>query len=214
LRAIPEKYIPGHIIRGKVAKLTNFGAFVELEPELEGLLHISELADHKIDKPQDIVKVGDEVEVKILKVDSDARKIGLSLRRVRWAEEEQAGEAGGAAAPRPHIPAGPEKVLSDADADQIRKLQLKFGEVQAPDAEQAPSDEQPAQEPEPEPEAEPAVAEAPEAEAEAEVTEEEAAKPDAAAEAPEQEAQQEQSEETPDTENTGDEAAGQEQEKD
>ncbi|MHC4704751.1 MAG: 30S ribosomal protein S1, partial [Planctomycetota bacterium] len=165
LRAIPEKYIPGHIIRGKVAKLTNFGAFVELEPELEGLLHISELADHKIDKPQDIVKVGDEVEVKILKVDSDARKIGLSLRRVRWAEEEQAGEAGGAAAPRPRIPAGPEKVLSDADADQIRKLQLKFGEVQAPESEQAPSDEQPAQESEPEAEA--PAAEVPEAPAEA-----------------------------------------------
>ncbi|MHC4595987.1 MAG: 30S ribosomal protein S1, partial [Planctomycetota bacterium] len=52
IRAIPEKYIPGHIIKGKVAKLTNFGAFVELEPDLEGLLHISELADHKIDKPQ------------------------------------------------------------------------------------------------------------------------------------------------------------------
>jgi len=91
-RAIPEKYIPGHIIKGKVAKLTNFGAFVELEPDLEGLLHISELADHKIDKPQDVVKPGDEVEVKILKVDSDARKIGLSLRRVQWAAEEHAGE--------------------------------------------------------------------------------------------------------------------------
>jgi small subunit ribosomal protein S1 len=92
IRAIPEKYIPGHIIKGKVAKLTNFGAFVELEPDLEGLLHISELADHKIDKPQDVVKPGDEVEVKILKVDSDARKIGLSLRRVQWAAEEQTGE--------------------------------------------------------------------------------------------------------------------------
>ena len=92
IRAIPEKYIPGHIIKGKVAKLTNFGAFVELEPGLEGLLHISELADHKIDKPQDVVKPGDEVEVKILKVDSDARKIGLSLRRVQWAAEEHAGE--------------------------------------------------------------------------------------------------------------------------
>jgi len=92
IRAIPEKYIPGHIIKGKVAKLTNFGAFVELEPDLEGLLHISELADHKIDKPQDVVKPGDEVEVKILKVDSDARKIGLSLRRVQWAAEEHAGE--------------------------------------------------------------------------------------------------------------------------
>jgi small subunit ribosomal protein S1 len=92
IRAIPEKYIPGHIIKGKIAKLTNFGAFVELEPDLEGLLHISELADHKIDKPQDIVKPGDEVEVKILKVDPDARKIGLSLRRVRWTAEEQSVE--------------------------------------------------------------------------------------------------------------------------
>ena len=135
LRAIPEKYIPGHIIKGKVAKLTNFGAFVELEPELEGLLHISELADHKIDKAQDIVKVDDEVEVKILKVDSDARKIGLSLRRVRWAEEEQAAET---AAPRPHVPAGPEKVLSDADADQIRRLQLKFGEGDSADTASKP----------------------------------------------------------------------------
>lgn len=90
IRAIPEKYIPGHIIKGKIAKLTNFGAFVELEPDLEGLLHISELADHKIDKPQDVVKPDDEVEVKILKVDPEARKIGLSLRRVQWAQEEHA----------------------------------------------------------------------------------------------------------------------------
>ncbi|OHB62248.1 MAG: 30S ribosomal protein S1 [Planctomycetes bacterium RBG_13_46_10] len=89
IRAIPEKYIPGHIIKGKIAKLTNFGAFVELEPDLEGLLHISELADHKIEKPQDVVKVGDEVEVKILKVDAENRKIGLSLRRVQWSSEEQ-----------------------------------------------------------------------------------------------------------------------------
>jgi small subunit ribosomal protein S1 len=94
IHAIPEKYIPGHIIKGKVVKLTNFGAFVELEPELEGLLHISELADHKIDKPQDVVKVGDEIEVKILKVDTESRKIGLSLRRVRWAAEEHASDSG------------------------------------------------------------------------------------------------------------------------
>jgi small subunit ribosomal protein S1 len=92
IRAIPEKYIPGHIIKGKIAKLTNFGAFVELEPDLEGLLHISELADHKIEKPQDVVKPSEEVEVKILKVDPDSRKIGLSLRRVKWAAEEQATE--------------------------------------------------------------------------------------------------------------------------
>lgn len=98
IRAIPEKYIPGQIIKGKITKLTNFGAFVELEPNLEGLLHISELADHKIDKPQDVVKVGEEVEVKILRIDADSRKIGLSLRRARWAAEEQAAEAETAAA--------------------------------------------------------------------------------------------------------------------
>jgi small subunit ribosomal protein S1 len=120
LRAIPEKYIAGQIIRGKVAKITNFGAFVELENDLEGLLHISELADHKVDKPQDVVKVGDEIEVKILKVDSDARKIGLSLRRVRWAAEDQKTEDG---ENKIQQPGGPEKVISDADAFQLIKAQ-------------------------------------------------------------------------------------------
>ena len=100
-----------------MAKLTNFGAFVELENDLEGLLHISELADHKIDKPQDIVKVGDEVEVKILKVDTDARKIGLSLRRVQWAAEEEAAESD----KQQRAPSGPERVLSDADMNRFVK---------------------------------------------------------------------------------------------
>ena len=90
VRAIPEKYIPGQIVKGRVTKLTNFGVFVELEPDLEGLLHISELADHKIDSPQDIVKPEEEIEVKILRVDTDSRKIGLSLRRVQWIAEEKA----------------------------------------------------------------------------------------------------------------------------
>jgi small subunit ribosomal protein S1 len=93
VHAIPEKYIPGQIVRGKVTKLTNFGVFVELESELEGLLHISELSDQKVESPQDIVKIGDEVEVKILRVDTDSRKIGLSLRRVQWAAEDQQNQA-------------------------------------------------------------------------------------------------------------------------
>jgi small subunit ribosomal protein S1 len=131
IRAIPEKYIPGHIIKGKVAKLTNFGAFVELEPDLEGLLHISELADHKIDKPQDIVKVGDEVEVKILKVDTDARKIGLSLRRVQWAAEE---EAAAAETDKQRKPSGPERVLSDADMGRLVKPKDKTGQADDADA--------------------------------------------------------------------------------
>ena len=94
LRAIPERYLPGQIVKGKVTKLTNFGVFVELEPDLEGLLHVSELADHKVENPQEIVKVGDEIEVKILRVDIEERKIGLSLKRAQWAAEGEA-PAGG-----------------------------------------------------------------------------------------------------------------------
>ncbi len=129
IHAIPEKYIPGHIIKGKVAKLTNFGAFVELETDLEGLLHISELADHKIDKPQDIVKVDDEVEVKILKVDTDARKIGLSLRRVQWAAEEEAAESD----KQQRAPSGPERVISDADMNRLVKPQKKTDQAKEAD---------------------------------------------------------------------------------
>ena len=77
---------PGQIVKGKVTKITNFGVFVELEPDLEGLLHIRELADHKVENPQDVVKVGEEIEVKILRVDPDERKIGLSKKRAEWAD--------------------------------------------------------------------------------------------------------------------------------
>jgi len=130
IRAIPEKYIPGQIVKGKVAKLTNFGAFVELEPDLEGLLHISELADHKIDKPQDVVNVGDEIEVKILKVDPEARKIGLSLRRVKWAAEEPKQQQ------RTEPPPGIQHVLSDSEADRLKAAQKLPQEQQT----QTPSD--------------------------------------------------------------------------
>ncbi|WP_339734957.1 30S ribosomal protein S1 [uncultured Gimesia sp.] len=92
---IPQKYQPGAIVQGVVTKITNFGVFVELEEELEGLLHISELADHKVENPEDIVKVGEALDVKILRVDTDDRKIGLSRKLEESIEEEQtAGEAG------------------------------------------------------------------------------------------------------------------------
>ena len=87
---IPSRYQPGQVVRGKVTKITTFGVFVGLEDGLEGLLHISELADHKVDNPESVVKVGEEVEVKVLRVDTEDRKIGLSRRRVDWSSEEEA----------------------------------------------------------------------------------------------------------------------------
>ena len=57
---IPGKYQPGQIVKGPVTKITNFGVFVGLEDGLEGLLHISELADHKVENPEEVVKVGED----------------------------------------------------------------------------------------------------------------------------------------------------------
>jgi small subunit ribosomal protein S1 len=101
---IPNRYEPGDVVKGKVTKLTNFGVFVELEPGLEGLLHISELADHKVDSPEEVVKVGDEIEVKILRVDRGERKIGLSRKKAHWTksdeeDEEEVGTAEAQSAP-------------------------------------------------------------------------------------------------------------------
>ncbi len=121
---IPGRYHPGQVVKGKVTKLTNFGVFVELEPGLEGLLHISELAEHKVDSPEEVVKVGDEVEVKVLRVDTADRKIGLSRKRLGQpepAEEEAAapekarpqrqlrGGTGSGSAPLFGVPTSPEK---------------------------------------------------------------------------------------------------------
>jgi small subunit ribosomal protein S1 len=90
---IPGRYHPGDVKKGKVTKLTNFGVFVELEAGLEGLLHISELADHKIESPEEVVKVGDEIECKILRVEPKDRKIGLSRKNLYGGPEEEEGGA-------------------------------------------------------------------------------------------------------------------------
>ncbi|RME41808.1 MAG: 30S ribosomal protein S1 [Planctomycetota bacterium] len=92
-RAVPENYIPGQIVEGTVTKITNFGVFVELEQDLEGLLHVSELADHKVEDPHTEVKIGDKILVKILRVDQHERKIGLSKKRAEWSVEQEAESA-------------------------------------------------------------------------------------------------------------------------
>ena len=89
---IPKRFAAGQLVKGKVTKITNFGVFVRLEDGLEGLLHISELADHKVDNPEEVVHVDEEIEVKNLRVDIEERKIGLSRKRVEWSNEEEAAQ--------------------------------------------------------------------------------------------------------------------------
>jgi small subunit ribosomal protein S1 len=72
----------GDLVKGKIARFANFGAFVELEEGIEGLCHVSELADERIEKPEDAVQIGQQLAFKILKLDREQRKIGLSARAV------------------------------------------------------------------------------------------------------------------------------------
>jgi small subunit ribosomal protein S1 len=88
---IPDRYKSGDVVKGTVTKITNFGVFVGLEDGLEGLLHISELSDDKVENAEEVVKVGDPLEVKILRVDTDERKIGLSRKQVGWSSDEPTG---------------------------------------------------------------------------------------------------------------------------
>ncbi|MEM7262379.1 MAG: 30S ribosomal protein S1 [Planctomycetota bacterium] len=90
---IPDLYQIGTVVRGKVTKTTNFGVFVQLDQDLEGLLHISELSDQKIESPEEVVKVGDTVDVKVIKIDGENRKIGLSLKDVTPEDIEALNEA-------------------------------------------------------------------------------------------------------------------------
>jgi len=87
-----EKYPEGSIVDGKVVRITDFGAFVELEPGLDGLVHISQCATTRVNKVEDAVKVGEEVKVKVLGVDPEKRRISLSIRQVLEPEVPAAAE--------------------------------------------------------------------------------------------------------------------------
>lgn len=86
---VPEKYNIDSIVRGEIVNLTNFGAFAKLEDGIEGLIHISELANQRIDKPEDVVSIGDVFDLKVIHLDATERRIGLSLKGAR-AEQERA----------------------------------------------------------------------------------------------------------------------------
>jgi small subunit ribosomal protein S1 len=90
---IPNKYQVGGLVKGKVTKLTNFGAFVELEKGIEGLLHVSEMSNKKVSDPQGLVSIGDEIEVKIIRLDASNRKLGLSMKQAAETTQEE-GESG------------------------------------------------------------------------------------------------------------------------
>jgi len=108
-----ESYGEGDVVSGKVTKVVTFGAFVEILPGVEGLVHISELAQHHVENPREVVSQGDTVNVRILEVDAERRRLSLSLKRVDDGMPLQPGA--GEDAPPPALDLS-ETVFSDDDA--------------------------------------------------------------------------------------------------
>jgi small subunit ribosomal protein S1 len=98
---VDQHYTVGQVVGATITKLTNFGAFAKIDDSIEGLIHISELADYRISHPKEVVQEGDEVQVRIIRIDPERRRVGLSLRQaneeayveVDWREEARAGVA-------------------------------------------------------------------------------------------------------------------------
>jgi small subunit ribosomal protein S1 len=168
---VVDTYNIGDELEGTVTKVVTFGAFVEILDGVEGLVHISELAQHHVENPREIIQPGDPVKVKILEIDSERRRLSLSIKRVE----------GQVLPVRPITPPAEGDETGAGDLDDVPELGLSE-DVFAP----------PSAEPEPEPAAEAAtedaVAEEPTEEPAAEAQEaapeaEEAAAPEAEAQA-------------------------------
>jgi len=87
-KEIDQKYKIGDLVHGKVTKLASFGAFVQLQDDIDGLVHISQLSEEHIAKVKDVLKVGQEVEARVIKVDKAERRIGLSIKAAHYSDEE------------------------------------------------------------------------------------------------------------------------------
>jgi small subunit ribosomal protein S1 len=93
-----ESYEQGDVVEGRVTKVVTFGAFIEVVPGVEGLVHISELAQHHVENPREIVSPGESVRAKIIEMDAERRRLSLSLKRVNGEDGSQNGDGEGGAA--------------------------------------------------------------------------------------------------------------------
>ena len=98
---VPEKYMVGETIEGKVVRIAPFGAFVELEPTVDGLIHISQVTNRRIEKVEDVLSLGQTVKAKILEVNAEKRRISLSMRALMESSRQEEGAEGEAKSSKP-----------------------------------------------------------------------------------------------------------------
>ena len=84
------KYAVGNIVRGRVARLADFGAFINLEPGIDALLHVSQISNERVEKPADVLKVGDEIVAKVTELNAADKKISLSIKALNAPEHKEA----------------------------------------------------------------------------------------------------------------------------
>jgi small subunit ribosomal protein S1 len=163
-----DQYQEGDEVEGKVTKVVTFGAFVEIMPGVEGLVHISELAQHHVENPREVVSQGDLVKAKIIEVDAERRRLSLSLKRIEGGGVTQRADDSEPVEGTPSLdlseevfPEGAEQpVAIDGDGAQP----IAEAAPEAPPLDETPLDETPLDEPAEEPPAEEPPAEEPPAE--------------------------------------------------
>jgi len=138
LETIPANYHVGDLLSGYVTKITNFGAFVKLEDDLEGLLHISELSDSKVTNVEDVLKIGMKVEVRVIRVDVEERKIGLSFVHSDFEENENILKL---AAEAPPVPVEGAEAPVEPKPKKEKKPKPEVAKAETPSAEPAPVEE-------------------------------------------------------------------------
>jgi ribosomal protein S1 len=142
----------GDTVTGKVVRLTDFGAFIELNNGIEGLLHVSEISRQHVKKPEDVLSVGDDVTAKVIKLDEENRRIGLSIKAYeeeigKGAEEEEGAAAEGESA-TPEAPETEARTEPETKVDVEPEAEVEGSEPKPEEAAQAvveesetPSDE-------------------------------------------------------------------------
>src|SRR6266498_1487348 len=131
-KTIDEKYKIGDLVKGKVTKLASFGAFVQLQDDIDGLVHISQLSEDHVAKVKDILKVGQEVEARVIKVDKIERRIGLSIKAANYSEEQLRKEVESFDTLRPgEDMVGLEKAFAAAEQEEYRPSESRKAAKQA-----------------------------------------------------------------------------------
>ena len=105
-----EKYAIGNVVTGKVARMTDFGAFIELEPGIDALLHVSQISREHVEKPSDVLKAGQEITAKVVDFNGESKKISLSIKALQMPENKKAAE---------EAPAGQEEEAVSVDIDSV-----------------------------------------------------------------------------------------------